>query len=77
MSATPFADVPYSAAQHCRLALFGVIAHIMEECTDGDLAAAFQAHPFLTDYHQEITARFPGEGALAPAWRAAMLQWER
>ena len=77
MSATPFADVPYSAAQHCRLALFGVIAHIMEECTDGDLAAAFQAHPFLTDYHQEITARFPGEGALAPAWRAALLQWER
>jgi hypothetical protein len=76
MNASPLADVPYTAAQHCRLALFGVIAHMMEECTDGDLRAAFEAHPFLADYHEEIVARFPGTGALAPAWHAAMLRWE-
>ena len=73
---SPFADVPYSAAQHCRLALFEVIAHIMEVCTDGDLRAAFQANPFLTDYYEEIRARFPDAGELATAWRSAMLRWE-
>lgn len=71
-----FADVPYSAAQHCRLALFGVIAHMMEECTEGDLEQAFAAHPFLVDYHEEITARIGGADALAATWRAALMQWE-
>ncbi len=73
----PFADVPYSAAQHCRLALFGVIAHLMEECTDGDPRAAMQLHPFLAEYRDEIAARLPGEENLAAAWRAAMLAWEQ
>ena len=76
MNASPFADVPYSAGQHCRLALFGVIAHLMEECADGDLRAALEAHPFLVDYHQEIMARFPGTDTLTAAWRAAVLRWE-
>jgi hypothetical protein len=74
--ASPFADVPHTAAQHCRLALFGVIAHMMGECTDGDLAAAFESHPFLTDYHEEIAARFGGAGPIAAAWRAALVRWE-
>ncbi len=73
---SPFADVPHTAAQHCRLALFGVIAHMMGECSDGDLTAAFEAHPFLTDYHEEIKARFPRTDLVAVEWRAAMIRWE-
>jgi hypothetical protein len=75
-AAYPFADVAHSAAQHCRLALFGVVAHVLDECTDGDLKAALEAHPFLADYHEEIRARYRGEGPLAPAWRGAVLRWE-
>ena len=74
--ASPFADVPHSAAQHCRLALFGVIAQMLTECTEGDLTAAVAAHPFLADYYEEINARFPGTDAPAAQWRAALARWE-
>ncbi len=73
----PFEDVPHSPAQHCRLALFGVIAHLLEECTGGNLAAALEAHPFLGDYRDEIVSRFPRTDSLTAAWRAALLDWEQ
>ena len=51
MDARPaFHDVPHTAAQHFRLALHGVIARVIGACTGGDLAAAFEALPFLQTY---------------------------
>ncbi|HEU4882813.1 MAG TPA: ATP-binding protein [Longimicrobium sp.] len=73
--ADPFADVPHSPAEHFRLALFGVIAHVIEQCGGGDPAAAVQAHPFLADYRDEIEARVGSDDAAA-RWRAAMEGWE-
>jgi hypothetical protein len=72
----PFADVPHGAAEHVRLALFGVVARIVEECDEGGVDAALEAHPFLADYHDEVAARVgPGAGAAA-RWRAALARWE-
>lgn len=77
LAATAFAGLPFSAAQHVRLALFGVIARVAEACTEGDLHAAVQAHPFLADYLGEIEARM-GEGdAPAPRWWQALRAWEQ
>jgi hypothetical protein len=72
----PFGEVPHTAAQHFKLALFGAIARVIEQCTDGDVVAALDAHPFLTDYHDELVSQLGGAGSLAAAWRAALTQWE-
>lgn len=76
-----FALAAPTAAQHLRLALFGVIAQIIEAAGDADAAdaayAAVQTHPFLEDYRDEIT-RCVGPGAGAAArWRKAMARWLR
>lgn len=72
----PFADVPHGAAEHVRLALFGVVARILEQCEEGGVDAALEAHPFLADYHDEVAARV-GTGDAAPArWRTALARWE-
>ena len=71
-----FADMPFTAAQHLRLALFGVIARVIECCTDGDIEAALQAHPFLADYLNEIHARTGAAESVAAQWRRAVRAWE-
>ena len=74
--AAALADVPRTPEQHFRLALFGVIARIVEACADGDIDAALQAYPFLTDYIDEIDARTgPGPSPCA-RWRPALSAWE-
>jgi hypothetical protein len=60
-----------------RLALFGVIARLIESCGNGDIAGALQTHPFLTDYLAEIHARTgASESPVGPWWRA-VCDWER
>jgi hypothetical protein len=71
-----FADVPHSPAEHFRLALFGVIAQVIDQAGDGDAAAAVPAHPFLADYRDEIGARVGADGPAAASWRAALEGWE-
>lgn len=69
--------LPHNPAQHFRLALYGVIAHLIEQCTAGDLDAAFGDQPFLADYHAELLAH---PGALAPVagpWREALARYEQ
>lgn len=64
------------AATHFQLASLGVIAHIIEEHAEGDLAATFAAHGFLAEYYGEI-ARVLDDEADAGAWRNALRIWER
>lgn len=71
-----FADVPHTPAEHFRLALFGVIARVIEQCGDGDVQAALDAHPFLADYRDELVARLRDGEADSTRWRAALEQWE-
>jgi len=78
----PFADLPHTADEHFRLALFGVVAHLIEVWGDGDPSEVLAAYPFLQDYADEITASLGGTQTDAPPgwttghWRAALADWE-
>ncbi len=74
--ALAFADIAHEPARHFRLALHGVIAQLISQCTGGDLHAAFEAQPFLADYHDELTARVGVERPAPAAWAAALARWE-
>ena len=74
---TAFADMPFAPAQHLRLALFGVIARVIESCTEGDIPAALQAHPFLADYLGEMQTRTGTNESFAAHWWRAVNVWER
>ena len=76
MTTTPFAEMAITPAQHLRLALFGVIARIIESCAEGDLDAAVQAHPFLADYLAEIQTSTGASATLATAWWHEVCAWE-
>ena len=69
--------MPFTPAQHLRLVLFGVIARVIESCTDGDIDAAVQAYPFLTEYVDEIRARTGETESITTAWWQAIRGWER
>lgn len=71
-----FADLPFAPAQHLRLALFGVIARVIESCTDGDIPAALQAHPFLADYLGEMQTRTGTNESFTSHWWRAVNVWE-
>lgn len=72
-----FADLPMAAAQHLRMALFGVIARVIESCTEGDIAVALQKHPFLADYVEELHLRSGAREFLAAHWWKLVCAWER
>lgn len=68
--------LPHSPAQHFRLSLYAVIAHLIEQCTAGDLDAAFGDQPFLADYHAELLAHPGAEPPVAASWREALARYE-
>jgi len=70
------ADVPRTAAEHLRLALFGVVAHLIEVCGEGDQAETLTAHPFLADYADAIASRLDNIDWTSAAWRSALMAWE-
>jgi hypothetical protein len=70
------AEVPRTAAEHLRLALFGVVAHLIEVCGEGDQAETLTAHPFLADYADAIASRLDDIDWTAAAWRSALMAWE-
>ena len=70
------AGLPYTAPEHFRLALLGVIAHLLEVYADGDPAEALAAHPFLTDYADAIGSQLGVPEWTVAAWRAALADWE-
>ena len=70
------ADVPRTAAQHFRLAMFGVIARFIDSCADGDVGSLVEAQPFLVDYLDQIDARTPPGDSYGARWRAALDAWE-
>ena len=74
--AAPEVELPYSAAQHLRLALFGVVARIIESCTAGDVDAAIEIHPFLAEYLDEMRAHLGSADAGAAAWWRLVCEWE-
>ena len=76
MPPAPFTDVPHTPAQHIRLALLGVIAHVIEQCVDGEETAALDAYPFLGDYHDEIADQVGDDRGIAARWRVALAEWE-
>lgn len=77
IAAAAFAEMQRSPAQHLRLALFGVIAHVIESCTEGDIGAALEAHPFLSDYLQEMQSQVANVDHLSRNWSSAVEAWER
>jgi len=77
VAAAAFAEMQRTPAQHLRLALFGVIARVIESCADGDIGAALQAHPFLADYLEEMQAQVPASDSLSARWWRAVHAWER
>jgi hypothetical protein len=77
LATAPLAEMPYTAAQHLRLALFGVIARVIESCTAGDIAAALQVHPFLDEYRDEMQARTGASESLGDTWWRLVRDWER
>jgi ATPase family protein associated with various cellular activities (AAA) len=72
----PFAEASHTPAQHFRLALFGVIGRVLEACGRGDVAAALQAHPFLSEYVDEVAPHFGLEEWLGERWSEALARWE-
>jgi len=75
-SPAPLAGLPLRASQHLRIALFGVIARMIESCTRGDVDAAIQAHPFLSEYVAEMALHVDVDHGLEAAWRPAQVAWE-
>jgi hypothetical protein len=75
-AAAAFAEMKRSPAQHLRLALFGVIARVIESCTEGDIGAALEQHPFLADYLQEMQSQVACADDLSRNWRQAVAAWE-
>ena len=75
-SATAFADTPFTAAAHLKLALYGVIATLIEACVEGDIDDAVQAYPFLADYLEEIEGEVAAGASWSTRWRAALAEWE-
>ena len=73
----PFAELPFTAAQHLRLSLYGAIARVIESCTGGDLDAAQQAHPFLAGYLDDFQRRTTVAETLSAPWWQAVSAWER
>jgi ATPase family associated with various cellular activities (AAA) len=69
-------DVPYTPAQHLKLALFGVVARIAEVGVDDDVDATADAQGFLTDYVDDIENRLGSRTQLATTWRVALRFWE-
>ncbi len=72
----PFSNVPHTAMEHFRLALFGVVAHLIETCVDGDRAAALETYPFLADYVDELATRLGYSEPSSAQWRTALMTWE-
>ena len=72
----PFSNVPHTAMEHFRLALFGVVAHLIETCVDGDRAAALETYPFLADYVDELATRLGYSDPSSAQWRTALIAWE-
>lgn len=77
IDSSAFSDLPLNPAQHLRMALFGVIARVIESCADGSIAAALQAHPFLADYIEELHLRSGAKDALARRWWKLVCDWEK
>ncbi|MER0169351.1 MAG: ATP-binding protein [Nitrosomonas sp.] len=75
-SERPFKGVAHTVSGHFRLALFGVIAHLMEACANGDRSAALETYPFLQDYADEIDALIQRADPTSMQWRAALVTWE-
>lgn len=71
-----FSNVAQTATEHFRLSIFGVIAHLIEACTDGDRAAALTAYPFLADYASELAERLQSADSSSAQWRRALSAWE-
>ncbi|WND82967.1 AAA family ATPase [Lysobacter capsici] len=74
-AADVFADRPYRPDQHLKLALYAVIATLIEACAE-DVDTAIQLHPFLADYAEEIESTLGHFDAPALHWRAALSAWE-
>jgi hypothetical protein len=72
----PFSAAPHTAAEHFRLALFGVIAQMIEACAGGDRPAALATHPFLEDYADELATLFKHSEPSSAQWRTALAAWE-
>ena len=77
VTAAAFSEMGRTAAQHLRLALFGVIARVIEYCADDDIGTALQSHPFLADYVEEIASQMPPTDSPARRWWEAVGVWER
>lgn len=73
---TLFDNVAHTPAQHFRLALYGVIAQVIEQCTGGDLEAAFEGQPFLAEYHRQLLAHTGSDAPPGKYWNEALLGWE-
>lgn len=75
-SVSPIADLPRRADEHFRLALFAVVAHLIEIWGDGKPAEVLARYPFLQDYADEISASLGRADWSATDWRAALRSWE-
>jgi hypothetical protein len=75
-SAGPFATITHTAAEHFRLAMLGVVQHVIEQYPTGGVEAALEAQPFLADYYEEVTALVGRKGSPASRWRRALVKWE-
>ena len=72
---TELSDVPVTPVEHFKLAIFGVIARLLDVCADTDDNAAIAAHPFLSEYAEEIEARTRAGSCFETRWRAALDVW--
>lgn len=70
-------DVPYTPIQHLRLALFGVVARILDTCVAGDVDAALELHPFLAEYADEMHAGLSSGDSVTDGWWRLVCEWER
>jgi hypothetical protein len=75
-TATAWADVPHTPAQHLKLALFGVVARIIDAVAEGDVMAAQEAQGFLADYVDDMAERLGTRDVSCEAWRTALRRWE-
>src|SRR5260370_14171501 len=81
MCQMPFADLPPTPAQHCRLCYFAAVLHLLDQLTStfGSRDRAAEQFPFLAGYQEELSRAGQEVASLKQAetwWWKAVSDWE-
>jgi hypothetical protein len=81
MKPNPFMALSRTPSEHFRLCLYGAVLNLIEKTAEvcGSFAKAFEEHPFLVDYNNELAQHaLEGmqQGEAGGFWRRSLSEWE-